>query len=391
MALGVYYNKFLFKDSSQYTLRSKCPLTFPYMETKVKTRSVTNTQIAVAVGIAILASGLAFAAAPNRKNRAPACTTQSIEFVDSCPKGGKYHTATYVCSDGSSGRAVGKACRTIAKLQQVVDRACSRKQCSGTPAAAPAAVAPAPVAAAVVATPVATPVVEPSPTDANQCGLQDIRYAASCGRNKYEKVEFTCTDGYSASQDSNCSSLSALQEAAVTACAYRDCRVPQIQLTTTNAPSETDTRTDSTVQSLTNSAESPALQQKYNSIQKLVKKVELDNSAAPIVFISGTGPTFRSESTGKVIVGISFSNRGTAVAGSDVKYSLYFLDGQKNVLQNIDLNLSSELGIGEEKVFETVLPIPAEALFAQVVVDKSFSDGRDNDFTSMIPIDLFIR
>jgi hypothetical protein len=100
---------------------------------------------------------------------------------------------------------------------------------------------------------------------------------------------------------------------------------------------------------------------------------------------------FRSEGGGKVVISVPLANRGTGPAGSDVKYSLYFLDGQKNIVESVDLNLSSNLDVGDEKMFETVMPIPAQALFAQVVVDKAFSDGKDNDFTSMIPTDLFIR
>ncbi len=344
------------------------------METKVKTQSVTNTQIAVAVGVAILAGGLAFAAAPRNKQKAPACTVESVEWINSCSKAGQYRTARYVCSDGSTGQAAGNGCRTTNKLQQVVDRACSRKQCSANvvanrAAAAVVAEVPAPVepAAPVVDTPAPNPVA-----DANQCGLQNIQYADSCGRNKYEKVEFTCSDGYFSSHNTNCSSMSDLQNSAITACAYRDCRPVEVK---TQAPQQ-DTNTDTT-RSISQVYD-PS--QAYNPAQNV----------SPVVFISGNEINFRPAG-GKIAVGVRLSNRGSGIAGSNVKYTLNFLDGQKNIVQMIVLNLASELGIGDEKLFETELPIPDGALFAQVVVDPNFSDGKDNEVTSMIPTVLFAQ
>lgn len=338
------------------------------METKVKTQSVTNTQIAVAVGVALLAGGLAFAAAPRNKQKAPACTVESIEWVNSCPKAGQYHTARYVCSDGSTGQAAGNGCRTTSKLQQVVDRACSRKRCSADvvanrAAAAVVAEVPAPVAppAPVVDTPAPNPIADP-----NQCGLQNIQYADSCGRNKYEKVEFTCTDGYFSSHNTNCSSMSDLQESAITACAYRDCRPAETKAQVPQQDSNTDT--------------TKAVSEGYSPAE----------NARPIVFISGNEVLFRPEG-GKVAFGVRLSNRGSGIAGSNVKYTLNFLDGQKNIVQMIVLNLASELAIGDEKLFETELPIPEGALFTQIVVDSDFSDGKDNEVTSMIPTLLFAQ
>jgi hypothetical protein len=342
------------------------------METKVKTQSVTNTQIAVAVGVAILAGGLAFAASPRNRQKAPACTVESIEWVNSCPRAGQYHTARYVCSDGSTGQAAGNGCRTTSKLQQVVNRACSRKQCSADVVANRAADAvvaevPAPVA------PVAPVVDSPAPNpvaDANQCGLQNIQYADSCGRNKYEKVEFTCTDGYFSSHNTNCSSMSDLQESAITACAYRDCRPAQAKA---QAP-EQDTNTDTT----------------KTAPEAMGNRDSISQAYSPIVFISGNEISFRPDGE-KISFGVRLSNRGSGVAGSDVKYTLNFLDGQSNIVQMLVLNLASELGIGDEKLFETALPIPDGALFVKVAVDPNFSDGKDNEVTSMIPTVLFAQ
>jgi len=357
------------------------------METKVKTQSVTNTQIAVAVGVAILAGGLAFAAAPRNKQKAPACTVESVEWINSCPKAGQYHTARYVCSDGSTGQAAGNGCRTTSKLQQVVDRACSRKQCSANvlakrAAAAGAVEAPAPVAPEAPLAPVVdTPSPNPVP-ETNQCGLQDVQYADSCGRNKYQKVEFTCSDGYFSSHNVNCSSVSELQEAAITACTYRDCRPAEVK---TQAPQQ-DTNTDTTKPVSGAMGNTNSISQAYDSSQSY----NPTQSTNPIVFISGNEINFRSDG-GKLSVGVRLSNRGSGVAGSNVKYTLNFLDVQKNIVQMIVLNLSSELGTGDERLFETNLPIPDGALFAQVVVDPNFSDGKENEVTSMIPTVLFVQ
>lgn len=346
------------------------------MDTQVKTKSITNTQIAVAVAVAVLAGGLAFAASPRNK-RAPACTVASVEFVNSCPKGGKYHTANFVCSDGSTGKVVGNTCRTTSKLQQAIERACSRKKCvAGAPIAPVIPVAP--VAPAVQVAPIVPLVAD----DPNQCGLTHINYFNSCGKNKFQILQFTCSDGYSSEDSVSCSSVSDLQNRATAACGKRDCQVLPPQSGSASGSAGTNESTDTSVSTGTGGSATDG------SATDQPQGDWLQNSVgAPIVYISGNDLSFRKDEE-KVAIGVRLANRGKGNAGTEVKYTLYFLDDQKLVVQMLDLNLSSTLKARSEKLFTTVLPLPEGARFVQVVVDPNFSDGEDIQVTSVIPAEF---
>ncbi len=276
-------------------------------ETKVKTQSVTNTQIAVAVVAAFLAGGLAFAASPHRQ-KVPACTVQNVEWVDSsCKRKGQYHTASYVCSDGSSGRVAGKACRTTKKLQKAAERACSRKQC---------VVGEEP---GVQELPV---IIVPPEEDNSTSGSGNVQEPAPP-----EEVQ--------------CNGI----RVGIGGC------IPFEEPQNNEQPGG-----------------------------QIIGK--------PIVYISGKEILFQYESGrpgGKVVVGVPLANRGRVPAGSDVHYTLYFLDQDRLVVQMLDLNLSSTLRALSEKTFETVLPIPEGARYAQVVIDPGLADGEPNDVITEIP------
>jgi len=106
------------------------------IDTKVKTKTVTNTQIAVATMAMFMAGGLAFAAAP-AKNRAaaPKCGVNKstvVSVIQGCARG-QYSGINYTCHDGTKVQHRPGVCMTPAQLNAVARVACANK-CSSAPA-----------------------------------------------------------------------------------------------------------------------------------------------------------------------------------------------------------------------------------------------------------------
>ena len=106
------------------------------IDTKVKTKSVTNTQLVVATLAAFMAGGLAFAAAPaqNRVAAAPKCgvnTYSVLSLAKGCASG-QYTGIDFACYDGSQHQHRPGVCTPLAQLKNAANIACANR-CAGVP------------------------------------------------------------------------------------------------------------------------------------------------------------------------------------------------------------------------------------------------------------------
>lgn len=106
------------------------------IDTKVKTKSVTNTQLVVATLAAFMAGGLAFASLPVARQQAaaPKCGVNTYNVV-SLARGcvsGQYTGIDFTCHDGSRHQHRAGACTPLAQLRNTANATCANR-CSGVP------------------------------------------------------------------------------------------------------------------------------------------------------------------------------------------------------------------------------------------------------------------
>jgi len=100
------------------------------IDTKVKTKSVTNTQLAVATLAMFMAGGLAFAAAPaQNRAAAPKCGVNSskvVNVIKGCARG-QYSGIDFSCYDGTRVQHRPGVCMTAAQLNAVAAAGCANR------------------------------------------------------------------------------------------------------------------------------------------------------------------------------------------------------------------------------------------------------------------------
>ncbi len=106
------------------------------IDTKVKTKSVTNTQLVVATMAAFMAGGLAFASVPaqNRVAAAPKCGVNSysvLSLARGCASG-QYTGIDFACHDGSRHQHRPGVCTPLAQLKNTANATCANR-CAGAP------------------------------------------------------------------------------------------------------------------------------------------------------------------------------------------------------------------------------------------------------------------
>lgn len=363
------------------------------IDTHVKTKSVTNTQLAVAVGIAVLAGGLAFAAAPEADNDVNSCTVQTITFGKSCGRS-KVRGASYVCADGSEGRAPSNNCKTPAQLQRIAENACARKQCVAAPVvveeapAAPESPAPAPA-------PVAAPV-----------GQADLAIGPVTFNNEKREVTIAVKNIGTAA------SIQLFEEDEGAVVAWRDINGAYVKMGVYRVealgvgeeygyiipyPESDVPLRDIRIELDGKSKITESNEENNNGVFEL-PSLSVDTSAGaqaagqtqgvPYLAIMGKDLSFQVNGN-KASISVNLKNTGTATAGTDVKYKLLILDINHSPLYTYDLNLSSDLAVGDTQSFGTTVPIPTNAAFVQVVIDPPYTDGYNAIVTNPIPPELF--
>ncbi len=104
------------------------------IDTQVKTKQVSSTQLTVAALAAFIASGLAFAAAPAQPLAAPKCgvnTSAVVTTIKGCAPG-QYSGIDVTCQDGSKMQHRPGICTSAADLNNFARTACANK-CSAVP------------------------------------------------------------------------------------------------------------------------------------------------------------------------------------------------------------------------------------------------------------------
>lgn len=106
------------------------------IDTKVKTKSVTNTQLVVATMAAFMAGGLAFASVPaqNRVAAAPKCGVNSysvLSLARGCASG-QFTGIDFACHDGSRHQHRPGVCTPLAQLKNTANATCANR-CAGVP------------------------------------------------------------------------------------------------------------------------------------------------------------------------------------------------------------------------------------------------------------------
>lgn len=357
------------------------------IDTQVKTKSVTNTQLAVAVGVAVLAGGLAFAAAPRANNAVNACTVQTITFGDVCGRD-KVRGASYVCSDGSSGRVTGSNCRTLTKIQQIVDRTCARLSCEGVAVVPPEQVAP--VEAPIVPVPnnAGEPVVAESQPD---LVIGDVNFDT---KNQEVRIAVKNNGTAPSSQllegdEGVIVEWSDMQGAKVRTGVYR---IEALAVGEEYGYMIPYPGSDVALKSISIEVDGKSRIAESNENNNrgmfdLPAVVAEQVPGEPKLFIVGKDLYF-SQNGGKASIRVMLSNRGTASADSTAKYRLLILDTNREALASYDLNLSSDLAVGDTKDFGVIIPIPANAVLAEVIIDPPYTDGHQSMIINDIPAEF---
>lgn len=362
------------------------------IDTQVKTKSVTNTQLAVAVGVAVLAGGLAFAAAPQANNDVNACTVQTITFGDVCGRD-KVRGASYVCSDGSSGRVTGSNCRTLTKIQQIVDRTCARLSCVGVAAVEPEQVAPvdvAPAQAPIV--PVPNGAGEPAPVEGQpDLVIGDVKFDT---KNQEVRIAVKNNGTAPSSQllegdEAVIVEWSDVQGTKVRTGVYR---IEALAVGEEYGYMIPYPGSDVALKSISIEVDGKSKIAESNENNNrgmfdLPVVVAEQVPGEPKLFIVGKDLYF-SQNGGKASIRVMLSNRGTAPADSTAKYRLLILDTNREALASYDLNLSSDLAVGDTKDFGVIIPIPANAVLAEVIIDPPYTDGHQSMIINDIPAEF---
>ncbi len=344
---------------------------------KTKTHIVTNTQLMIAVAAAFLAGGLAFVSSPNRQADENSCSVVSMEYGERC-RGSRYKGTSFVCSDGTTGMLSDELCRTTSKIQRMIEEACASRQCR---------VAPPVVVDEPRQEPVASPVVPEPAAAAPQaigCELSDVRFFNRCGRNQYQGVEVTCSNGTVASPEVNCQGIANLQEYANTYCGQIACNPPA-----QNQQNPGDTNTNPRVdQDTTNSDPSTLPVEPNNPFNSQVQNVPV--AGAPVVSsVELVGPLFLEKNDQKITVRVKMQNTGNVSISPESKYTLSFLDENNGTLVSYVFNFENELGVGALNYFSSNVTLPLNARMVQVMLDSDISNGENRSLRSLIPTSFF--
>lgn len=344
---------------------------------KTKTHVVTNTQLMVAVVAAFLAGGLAFVASPNRQPDENSCSVVSMEYGERC-RGSRYKGTRFTCSDGTSAMLSDELCRTTSKIQRMVEEACASRQCAApvAPAAEPVAVPEQPRQERAPAAP-----------EAIGCELGDVRFFNRCGRNQYQGVEITCSNGVVASPEVNCQGIADLQEYANNYCGRLSCSAPAQQAPQNAAePVNTNTQTQEE-----NTMSDPATlpPEMNNPFTNGVQNPTSPTDAPVVTNIQLMGPLFLEKNDQKVTVRVKMQNLGNVAAGNDAKYTISFLDGNNATIVSYVFALESGLGVGEINYFSSSVTLPLNARLVKVTLDSSISNGQNATLSSIVPPSFF--